>query len=514
MSAFVDGRTVEPDTVFTTDVCVIGAGAAGITIARELAASRHDVVLVESGGLETEAEPQNLAAGEIVGQPYPALISTRLRAFGGTTGHWAGWCTPLTAIDFARRSWVPASGWPIDLDDLTPYYERAQRTNQLGRLDYDVSKWATDDRPDLGFGGDVDSAIFQFSRPTRYGSLYRSEMESARTLRVLLHSNLLRLHGGASGGHVGAATFRTLTGTSFRIIAQRYVLACGGIENARILLLTHDDAPAGFGMSPDLVGRYFQEHPHVVTGTCVFADRNQSVDLYARREHRRTVTGPPIVARLTNRVYRDLPFLPWPPRTRATLRVTPEAQHRDGLLQAVGILSPRGRVHESAADVQRSISLSAAPAADPTTVYQLRLMLEQAPNVDSRVMLGDARDALGLRVARLDWRLSDLDTHTLARTMDLFARAFGRTNVGRLRIDDWVLDDPTSWLGLTGGNHHMGTTRMSDDANSGVVDRNARVHGVANLYVAGSSVFPTSGYANPTLTLTALAHRLADHLKT
>ena len=139
---------------------------------------------------------------------------------------------------------------------------------------------------------------------------------------------------------------------------------------------------------------------------------------------------------------------------------------------------------------------------------------EQAPNPDSRVSLVEERDALGLPRIALDWRLTELDKRSLQAGHQAVALELGRTGLGRLQIEDWLTADVTTWTPtLTGGHHHIGTTRMSEDPARGVVDGDCRVHGIANLYVAGSSVFPTSGSANPTLTVVALALRLAAHLE-
>lgn len=513
MSTFQDARALAPDTVLTTDICVIGAGAAGITIARDLRDSRREVYLVESGGFELDAETQDLAAGESVGHAYPALVSTRLRYLGGTTNHWAGWCAPLDGIDFERREWVPWSGWPISLADLVPYYERAQRTNELAAFAYDLDTWSSRAHPAVRIDDDVESVIWQFSPPTRYGQVYRDDVERASNVHVLLNANLTAFESPAGAGHVTAVTLTTLEGTRIRLVAQQFVLACGGIENPRLLLLADQDRPGGLGNANGMVGRYFMEHPHVTTATCVFADPEENVSLYTRRAPRRAFAGSGLLNRIENRLRRDIDFLPPVVAVRGGLRLSDATQHREGILNGAGILGAVEATDPLTADVQRVMSASARPDEDPIRAYDVRLQLEQAPNPDSRVTLGQERDQLGLRRARLDWRLTELDTYTMVSTTHALARALGRSGQGRLRIEEWLLEDAESWHGMYGGNHHMGTTRMSDDPGQGVVDRNCRVHGVDNLFIAGSSVFPTGGFANPTLTLTALAHRLADHLR-
>ena len=155
------------------------------------------------------------------------------------------------------------------------------------------------------------------------------------------------------------------------------------------------------------------------------------------------------------------------------------------------------------------------PPYDLSRPIRFYTRLEQCPNPDSRVKLIGEQDALGLNRIALDWQLTDLDKRSLRRSQELIGAEFGRLGVGRFKLDDWLLADDNSWPeDLHGGHHHMGTCRMSDDPKRGVVDRDCRVHGFDNLYVAGSAVYPTTGYVNPTLTVVALALRLADHLKT
>ena len=512
MSAFQDARSIAHGTVITTDVCVIGAGAAGITIARALSGSRVQVCLIESGGLELEAETQALAGGDRVGQAYVALESTRLRSFGGTTNHWAGWCAPLNALDFEYRDWVPASGWPITLAELTPYYERAQETNELAAFEYDTASWASPRFPSVELGGDIETAVWQFSPPTRYGQVYGDDLQRSTNVHVYLHANVTTLETTADARYVEGVELTTLEGTSIRVVARHFVLACGGIENARLLLLADNAEPGGLGNRHDVVGRYFMEHPHVSTASCVFADARKDLGFYTRRAPRRALESPALLSRIESRLRRELPFLPPVVSVRAGLRITDAAQRREGILNAVATLRETAPDDPLTTEIQRATSRSARASEERVSAFDVRLQLEQAPNPDSRVVLGEARDWLGQRVARLDWRLSELDERTMILATRTLARALGGSGEGRLRFEDWLLDAASTWRGMYGGNHHMGTTRMSDDPMRGVVDRDCRVHTVDNLFIAGSSVFPTGGFANPTLTLTALAHRLGDHL--
>jgi choline dehydrogenase-like flavoprotein len=498
--------------VVECDVCIVGAGAAGITVARDLLGARARVCLLESGDFELDPATQDLYRGTNGGRPYATLESTRLRYFGGTTNHWEGWCAPLVACDFEPRSWVPHSGWPLTLAELEPFYRRAQRINQLGPFDYRPETWATSSRPTLDAGEDLETVMWQFSPPTKYGVAYREELRQAQDLDVFLNANLTGFIT-QSPQRVEALTVKTLAGTSFTVEARFVVLACGGIENARILLLAMDDDAQPLAASRDLIGRFFMEHLHLETGLCVFTDPAANPDLYVRKRLRSLSTGVKRVDTVLVRILRDLDMFGDPVRTQAGLRISDDAQRRERILNAVSILYPTRQLGTLGRDVQRTVSIAAFPESHDVAGCRVRMLLEQAPNPASRVVLSDERDSLGQRRPRLEWRLSPLDVHTLSAATRRFALAFGQADLGRVQLEKWVLEEPETWQEVYWGCHHMGTTRMSDDPKLGVVDRDCRVHGVDNLFVAGSSVFPTVGCVNPTLTITALAHRLADRLE-
>ena len=137
----IDARTLENGSVIEGDLCIVGAGAAGISMAMDWIGASQRVLLLEAGGFDYDARMQELYRGEIVGLPYFPLQSARLHYFGGTTGHWAGFCSTYDASDFEHRDWVPHSGWPIKRAELDPYYARAHRVLELGPYDYDVASW-------------------------------------------------------------------------------------------------------------------------------------------------------------------------------------------------------------------------------------------------------------------------------------------------------------------------------------------------------------------------------------
>jgi choline dehydrogenase-like flavoprotein len=488
---FLDARGIADDSNLDCELCVVGAGAAGITIAKELAGSETRVILLESGGFQTDVSTQLLYDGDIVGHSYAPLAQVRVRAFGGSTGHWEGWCRPLDEEDLVVRPWVSWSGWPLTRSDLDPYYRRAHALCQLGPYDYRPEFWSrvTGQAPLPLDDKGLQSAIYQLSPPTHFGLNYREAIRTAANVRAVLHANATRIVRRPDGRSVERIDIATLTGRRFTVTPRHVVVAAGGIENARLLLASN------LGNDNDLVGRFFAEHAHASAALLSLPKRLQVAFYSLRDTPLARVRG---AWATTGRLEREKQIL----RLGATLdRV------------AADPFAPRGddesRVRafgEDVAAVARSLDRSGEHE-----LFALFVRAEQAPNPNSRVTLGNEVDALGIPKVRLNWRLSDLDRRSVGQALQAFASALGKARLGRLYARPAA--EAPFWPNVFGGAHHIGTTRMHREPRLGVVDPNCRVHGVENLYVAGSSVFPSGGYANPTLTIVALALRLADHLR-
>jgi choline dehydrogenase-like flavoprotein len=342
----------------------------------------------------------------------------------------------------------------------------------------------------------------------------------------VLHANCTAIRLAADGRRVERLELRTLPegtgeGRTAQVRARAVVLACGGIENARLLLASDDVRPAGVGNDRDMVGRCFMEHPELwKPAVGVLAG-----DLQWALAFRSGETSPYNIMHLrpSDAMQAREGILNTSLHVTTRLRSDPGAGYEALGRVRHGGWWERARALGSAlidpGDVldgvySRFADRQYVPRQVGPTEVMIRVRSEQSPDPDSRVMLGAERDALGMRRVRLDWRMNALDKRTVRVALETFARELGRLRRGRLRIEEWVGADATSWPeALEWGYHHMGTTRMSADPREGVVDADCAVHGVAGLYVAGSSVFPTGGYVNPTLTIVALALRLADHLR-
>lgn len=486
-----DAADLDAGSELRADVCIIGAGAAGIILARALAARKRSVLLLESGGFEREEATQALYDGRykatVVRRKWPTYMSwSRLRYFGGSTGHWAGYIRPLDAIDFEARPWVPDSGWPFDQATLAPYYRAATPLIQISQFPEFGGQPYTG--PDFFSETDeIGDTPYFFSPPTRFGKRYRKDLVGSPQVQLVLHANALGFETRPGGQAIDHVRFRALGRPESKARATLYVLATGGLENPRLLMHSGNVERGGLGNEHDLVGRYFMDHPHLTTGVVVATQGLEQLDRYRRGKDRK----------------RGHDILP-------VLAPTPKAMRAHRLPNCGAEVRWHMKPPNEVDDLVELSGLgegSASPSENSAVTLFTRF--EQYPNRSSRVVLTDDVDALGMRRLYLDWRLSDDERGGVFRAMHLFASWMGRSKLGRLRTR---VEPAVRWPTGSGGCHHMGTTRMSADPKKGVVDADCRMHAVDDLYVAGSSVFPTGGFANPTYTILALTLRLADHL--
>jgi hypothetical protein len=428
---------------------------------------------------------------------------------------------------------VPHSGWPITKQDLAPYYERARPFLQVGKTDWDPSEGdqlthAPRFDPDkfanrYWFASGISGPGEDQPKPTAFGTVYGPDLERAANIRVLLHASLLEFEVNHAATAVLGAHFRTLEGKHGNVRARAFVLACGGIENARLLLLSNSVAKAGLGNDHDLVGRFFMDHPTGISGFVTTTDPNPLTVPYTRHVAKNDLQISPALclgeaAQERNRILNarvcptDFEEGPIPDGIVAARKLR-TANHEKFIPSDLG--ETVWRIGKDLGDVIPATyrHLVGRPVILKHST-DLVCFYEQAPNPESRITLSDRLDRFGQHKVHLDWRLTALDRLTYRTVPLLFGAELARLNYGRLRLASWVsAEGPDVQLLVGGRHHHFGTTRMSDDPRRGVVDRNCRIHGVANCYVAGSSCFPTSGQALPTFTIVALAIRLADHLR-
>ncbi|MDR3529383.1 MAG: GMC family oxidoreductase [Rhodopila sp.] len=545
-----DADEIVRDAAVHANICIVGGGPAGITLAMTLAKTGKSVLLIESGGLAPSNEAQALNAGEVVDETlHSPADKYRPRCLGGATSIWGGRCVPFDPIDFEQRPWIDHSGWPIGYDDVERYYPAANALCEAGEYEYDA-RVATPGgmRPVLrGFTPrhfDV-NGIERFSCPTDFGRRYQTRLRAAANVRVLLRATATRLRASRDGSRIDGLDVRNSRDVGFSVTAEQFVLAMGGIETPRLMLTSDDVHAGGIGNANDLVGRFYMCHIAGTIGTLRVNGPSDSIwhgydvaadGTYCRRRfslrpdvqagfglgnavfrlHHPRIADPGHRTGPLSAIYLAQRFISYEYAKRLVSHTPPTAGTwlRHGLNAATDPFSTiRFLVHWLRYRTLAERKFPSVIIRPRANLFSLDFNAEQVPNPDSRIGLAGTRDRFGNRRVRIDWRYAAQDVETVARSFDLLRDDLAEQAIGRLTLapDEADIEAVVRRDGAYGG-HHIGTARMGASAASGVVDRDCKVFGVNNLYVAGSAMFPTSSQANPTLTIVATALRLADHL--
>jgi choline dehydrogenase-like flavoprotein len=528
------------------EVAIVGAGAAGLTIANALIGSGLNVLVIEAGGERTSARTQEPYEG-LLADPsvHPWLHHFRVRAVGGASRIWGGRCVPFDPIDFANRPWVPGPGWPFPLAGLTQYYEAAQVAAEAGDFDYDPRSALPGHPAEFAKGLDSDwlqTRLERFSKPTNFYRRFGPNVRRDPHVHLVMDTPVTRIALAPGGGTVDHLDLRAPDGSTFELRAERYVLAMGGLETVRLMLASDDVKSRGVGGDSGHLGRFYMSHLAATAGRIRFNRPNEvafdyerdAAGVYVRRrvvlsaKAQRAIGalniafrthlpdpadpahGDPILSAMY--LVKDLLLYEYSRKLRERPPSLGERMRHLGNIVGKPLrLAGFGRKW-----VRRRIlaerKLPSVVLGSPSGAYALEFHAEQAPNGDSRITLADTRDSLGMRRLRVDWRTSDLDVGSLERSYGLLAAELQRTGVGALDYEPGEASAKALAAGAYGG-HHLGGARMTLFPHDGVVDVNCRAHGVGNLYLATSAVFPTSSQANPSLTILALSLRLADRLR-
>ncbi|MGE0349303.1 GMC oxidoreductase [Hydrogenophaga sp.] len=540
------------------DVCIVGTGPAGLAVATSLANTRLDVIVLETGGEHHEAWAEALSAFESVGARRAGHMSVRRRIFGGTSVLWSGRCVPFAPTDYQPRAWVPNSGWPIDAADVAPYLDRAGALLGTGPGVYDDRLWRMLNKRAPQPAWDPASFEWQYFQASLPGDSVRRQVPGAdddgfenldalmhsgapaaidvaqasrRTLaeaaniRVWLHAHVRSVNTEPDGSTVTGVTVQRKAGELTRVKARAVVLACGGIDNARLLLLSDEHAPNGVGNAHDQVGRYLMDHHYAAIGTVPGEARrlrSRFRQLWFDRHGQRHVyvTGASLSAqrqreeRLTRGTVYLFEHVRAPAPVSSLGSVLRAFRSGDSGRADAGALGNLGRHPVRLLEGAYDRYVAKRPAFTLTSQVDIGCNVEQWPDAQSRVTLSDQVDDFGQRRARIDWRIHDVERQTYAACARLIEAECRRLQLEMPLIAPWLRDPEADWRSnLHDMAHPMGTTRMSASPENGVVDANCAVHGTRGLYIAGSSVFSTGGTGNPTLLIAALGFRLADHLR-
>ena len=552
----INAADIGDNEIIQVDICIVGTGPAGLTLASELSNLPIKVCLLESGDSLFKEDTQSLYAGEVDSRHYPhdELLIGRCRQLGGSSNFWEIQVDENAAsqeilhvrhvipdeIDFQAREEIPYSGWPFRRQDLMPYYERAHNICQVGPLDYSPHFWETPERKELDFGDDrAESRIFQFGLRSVFFDDYTKALSSVSNVDIYTNAHVVELVTSAAGKSIEKVKVAITADKGFWVSAKTVVLATGGMENARLLLMSRGVRAAGIGNEHDLVGRFFMDHPGTRFG--IFKPSSKAVfdSLGLYDLHR--VRGTALMAKFafSEQVLREeklnnfcVSLMPKVKglETQAVVYFRRFTQSiRKGTLSGETLAYLKKSLPDFADVVNYTwsrLQRQEQPFYGPSRggwfdlpdrdtrffAFELGAQTEQTPNPSNRVTLGDQKDFLGNPCTKLHWSWNQSDLASIRRSQEIFRDVIAKSGLGEFQPQFELDMGGTPFVVST--HHHIGTTRMHVDPAQGVVDANCQVHGVANLFIAGSSIFPTGlGFANPTLTIVALATRLADHIK-
>ncbi len=507
---------------FPADVCIVGAGAAGIVLAAELVRLGKRVLMLESGGAETDLAADALNECFYTGQPHQGANTGRFRVLGGTTTAWGGQVLELDEHDFARRSWIQGSGWPFSKEELASYYERASAAEGLGsvtRSDQEVWRQIKIDAPDLD---EAFSAYFtRWCPEPNFARLHRQTLESPN-IRVMLHATANAILLTEDGSRVRGIQCRTPAGKEHIFSAAQYVLCLGTIESVRFLLQPLRGAQTPPWNRSGLLGHHFQSHIDWNAARVPAKDapnlhrRFANVYLDGHKYHPKFRLAYPLQLRekVLNIAASITCINPAETELRRMKSLARDFVH-GRLSGAAGEDLPRLlRQFPTMLRLAYGYRVQHQAAWPKESAFWLRTHCEQEPRSKSSITLLDTRDAAGLLRVRLDWYVSPLEWKTIRYFTEQVQRAFTSLGLADIALQPELgLEDGFRHITFDDSHHHMGGTRMAVSAADGVVDAQLRLHGVDNAYVCSASVFPTSGFSNPTHTLIALAIRLSDHLR-
>lgn len=474
----------EKKSSYPYDICIIGAGVAGITLAIELSKQGKKIALLEGGGEQYSEISQDIYKAENTGSTYYGVSGCRLRYLGGTSNHWAGRTMLLQPVDFKERDFLSLPGWPIKIKELDKYRDEAFNILGLNKDSLDAP-----DMPELA-SPSMKSVGHGSTPPVRFGEKYYRDLVRSKNIDLFINANLTDIKLNNSFTHINKLEVKNYNDATYDFSGKKIILAMGAIENARLLLNCNSQLPAGVGNHSGFVGRCFMEHFQIQMGRYTI---NSSHPIWSKDSYLEFFPTDKFV--LENRI------------GTSVISFSKASSKSYGRLKAIRRFLKEGVcTSESLTDFSRNMfNFNCSGDGIITT------LCEQSPNKKSRITLSNEKDSLGLQRAVLNWDINELDKRTMRLLAIETAKEFARLDFGRVQLPDYILSNDVE-LKPGGHCHQMGTTRMARSSKDGVVDVNCKVFGIDNLYIAGSSVFSTGGGVNPTLSIVQLSLRLAKYL--
>lgn len=526
-------------------ICIIGAGAAGISLAAKLSRQGKRVLLIEGGGWNETPDILDAYVGKAT-SPHPQTTEFRYQRFGGTTHLWGGRCVPFDNHDFQRRDHVPESGWPSGAEDVASYYPEALDFCDAGNNDFSISAFGPKTKPIFSeitqLTPDLNEYIERYSLPTDFGKKFRQELTASTLVHVLLQTRCISLNClPDEPGRIESITLHDGT-QSLKLKVNQVVLAGGCIDVTRLMLVSRQKNPAWSYMDASL-GKYYACHYDLIFGALRFQGEKPVFDfqktlegVYARRKlqfspqfqakhgllnaafrlHFPAYADPSHGSGVLSTIYLAKSILKPEYQTILNHGTSQPDQNRQLLKHVRNVFLDIGSV--AAFTYQWLFKIKLAKRKVPYTLianrngtYPLEFNSEQVQDINNRIEILDEVDRFGMPRVSIHWKLTGLDIASGIKYFNLLKELFEKTKSCRLEFDQNELEKSMK-NALPVGGHHMGTTRMGNNPSESVVDANCKVHGISNLHIASSSVFTTNSHANPTLTIVALALRLADHL--
>jgi choline dehydrogenase-like flavoprotein len=517
------------------DVCIVGAGISGVTLALHLDKNIR-VAIIEGGGFDPEEYFQELNDIDIAGHPIRKDFQNRLRQYGGATNIWAGRGMEMQEIDFMEREWIPYSGWPISHDEMIPFFKKTHKfINFPCRKYFDLDLWDgkfNTWEEDIALDGNIAPNISLWAKKSprfNKGSEYYNKLMNCKNIDLYIKANVEMVEFG-NDGNAKSVLIKKDVCNSYSLQAKIFVIATGGIENARILLNSTLDAQAPFKKN-DNIGRYYMDHAtNLVAGLPIKTDLPLSFTFGRPFSYGMAQMGYGLSYECQRLNHLTNPYVELLPKYSKSTELAFESMVRLGkwafkrgysgkrlnlkgvsiakIPEIIYLLGPKTLLPHSLVRVYDKFSATLGKKINVDSLV-LAGHCEQTPNYRSRVILKESRDRLGIRKASLDWRFNEIDLRSLEYLNKTIVSNLIKNKICDKDVMNHIDLKPKN---MTDASHHMGTTRMSLNAKDGVVDSDCRFHGVDNLYASGSSVFPTGGHANPTLTIVALSIRLAETL--
>jgi choline dehydrogenase-like flavoprotein len=526
-------------------VCIIGAGAAGISLAVKLSRLGQRVLLIEGGGWNETPDILDAYVGKAT-SPHPQTTEFRYQRFGGTTHLWGGRCVPFDSHDFEKRDHVPESGWPAGAEDIAGYYPEALDFCDAGNNDFAISAFGPKTKPIFSeithLTPDLNEYIERYSLPTDFGKKFRQELTSAKHVQVLLQTRCISLNClPEEPGKIASVTLHD-GNQPVTVKVNQVVLAGGCIDVTRLMLASRQKNSAWSYMDASL-GKYYACHYDLIFGALRFTGEKPVFDfqktvegIYARRKlqfsaefqsqhgllnsafrlHFPAYSDPSHGSGILSTIYLAKSILKPEYQTILNHGVTQPIQ-RNLLKHVKNVIMDIGSVSKFAYQWLFKIKLAKRKIpytliANRNGTYPIEFNSEQVPDINNRLELVDEVDRLGMPRVSVHWKMTEQDIASGIKSFHLLQDLFKKTQGCRLEFDEKELEYCMT-NALPVGGHHIGTTRMGSTMENSVVDVNCKVHSVNNLYIASSSVFTTNSHANPTLTIVAISLRLADHLQ-